>query len=449
MHCCKLSNPSPDLGQQYNQLALLYQKAGSLLNPPKQHVCVLSLPITLDKLDTASTDASTDASSAASALCYSVHVPESRLPTIASGVFGKAPLSPIAAFIINNIGDKFVAVIETTCDAAALKSICPSHQPLIAFPVGNGKIINGTISDLTIIDGLTPEIILNILTHCKRHIIVGSLLGWWGAVISGAELCIYTNPWMPGNCQLKFADVSSVAPTKWQAVEWTWGQAAYFDHVYYINLDRRPDRRTHMEQQLAKYHMSATRMPAIDGKSMQWQAKYGYQSDYWNNGALAYCLSYRDIIVKAIQNDYENVLIMDDDAVLTDLPDAPWLQTLDAAWSELPEEWHMLYLAANHGYPVPTQKPTLENRHSKHLYRLSGSMGSHAIILNRKCFKYVLYYLAAPYAPLDSFFSFYQQFFPCYITSPGLASQLPGHSDIIDKKVDYTKDWGIDYINWA
>ena len=56
------------------------------------------------------------------------------------------------------------------------------------------------------------------------------------------------------------------------------------------------------------------------------------------------------------------------------------------AWSELPEEWHMLYFAANHGYPVPVSMPQDKDRIGPHLYRLSGSLGSHAIIINKKCF---------------------------------------------------------------
>jgi hypothetical protein len=91
--------------------------------------------------------------------------------------------------------------------------------------------------------------------------------------------------------------------------------------------------------------------------------------------------------------------------------------------------------------------PTEADRVGDYLYKMKGSMGSHAIIINKIVFPTLLNFLANPYAPLDLYFSIYQKFFPCYITYPGLAYQLGGHSDIIDENIDYTKDWKIDYIN--
>jgi GR25 family glycosyltransferase involved in LPS biosynthesis len=131
---------------------------------------------------------------------------------------------------------------------------------------------------------------------------------------------------------------------------------------------------------------------------------------------------------------------MDDDAVLTD----NFLEVLEKAYDSLPNDWHLLYLAANHN---KDSMPTANDRISDCLYKMKGSIGSHAIIINRPAFHTILNYASSPYGPLDVYLSMYQQICPCYITYPGLATQLPGRSDIIDKEVDYTKDWGVDYIN--
>jgi GR25 family glycosyltransferase involved in LPS biosynthesis len=212
----------------------------------------------------------------------------------------------------------------------------------------------------------------------------------------------------------------------------------FFDKIYYINLDKRTDRRTHMEEQLKRFNLSATRVGAMDGTSLPWSnEQYGPQTTFWTPGALGYCISYSCTIADALKGNSQRVLILDDDAVL--LPN--FYEVLQKAFQTLPDDWHMLYLAANHGQ----NKPSATERISENIYRMKGSVGSHAIIINRPAFEPILNFACTPYGPLDVFLSVYQQMFPCYITYPGLATQLPGYSDIINKDVNYGKD--IDYVN--
>jgi GR25 family glycosyltransferase involved in LPS biosynthesis len=213
----------------------------------------------------------------------------------------------------------------------------------------------------------------------------------------------------------------------------------FFDRIYYINLDRRPDRRKHMEEQLDKFKLSAARVEAFDGSKLEWNDQvYGEKSTYWNNGALGYCLSYRLALVDAIKHNFQRILVLDDDCILSD----NMYDVLEKAFKQLPEDWHMLYLAANHSHE---SMPTESDRVNDNVYRLKGSVGSHAIIINNLAFETILNYVSCPYSALDVFFAVYQKICPCYITYPGLARQLQGHSDIINKDVNYNAD--IDYIN--
>jgi GR25 family glycosyltransferase involved in LPS biosynthesis len=213
----------------------------------------------------------------------------------------------------------------------------------------------------------------------------------------------------------------------------------FFDRIYYINLDRRPDRRKHMEEQLEKFKLSAVRVDAVDGSKLEWKDNvYGGKSTYWNNGALGYCLSYRLALVDAIKHNFKRILVLDDDCILSD----NMYDILEKAFKQLPEDWHMLYLAANHSNE---SMPTASDRVNDNVYRLKGSVGSHAIIINNLAFETILNYVSCPYSSLDVFFAVYQKICPCYITYPGLARQLPGHSDIINMDVNYNRD--IDYIN--
>jgi GR25 family glycosyltransferase involved in LPS biosynthesis len=233
---------------------------------------------------------------------------------------------------------------------------------------------------------------------------------------------------------------ASTPGNDWRLLEIQQESTVFFDRVYYINLERRTDRRKHVDEQLMKFKLGAARVVAQDGNLLEWHQNLGLASKYWNKGALGYCLSYQNAIADALQNGFQRILVMDDDAVLTD----NFLEILQKAYETLPDDWHMLYLAANHN---KDSMPTDAERVGPHLFRMKGSVGSHAIIFNRPSFETILNFASSPYGPLDVFFSVYQQICPCYITYPGLATQMPGRSDIIDQTVDYMKDWGLDYIN--
>lgn len=452
--CCSISNPSSDSVSLLNQKCFLRKLAGDLVNPPSEHKCTMSICVSIDALDQS-------IKNLPNSFCFKVVIPDTNMPF---PIDQDCPIkqekpsydtNPVAKSVADRyISDNtIVTVVDTTAPnlpSTQFMSQCiekhtaasSSESDLLVFAVGKQLMpeewSNGLSTKHTVLQYVDPNDILTILANSKRHILTGSLLGWWGAVLSESDEVVCPDPWTPG------VPLEQLAPnTKWTAVKCGWNYTRFFDQVYYINLDRRSDRREHMDKQLRKFGLSANRVAAVDGKNVQWKPEYGVISNYWNNGAFAYCLSYRVAIVDAMKKGYDNVLILDDDCVFQD---NMW-EILEKAQAELPEDWHMLYFGANHGHPQPVSVPTEQDRIGDHIYKLKGSMGSHAIILNKACFQTVLNYLAAPYGPLDMFFSMYQKFFPCYITYPGLASQLAGVSDIINKEVNYTKDWGVDYIN--
>jgi GR25 family glycosyltransferase involved in LPS biosynthesis len=387
--------------------------------------------------------------------CFKVEVPEDLGP--APAVEFQAPeLDAISRAycekynIVNAIvivADK-ISTAEYARECVRIHGLTGPSRPVVAFTLPSSKLsakewserfcaAGPPLDDYVILEHVDPNDMLAILSNSDCHVLTGNLTGWYGAVMSGSKNVIYPEPW-----GLSPAPAPAIREDEWTKVHCSWGHSKYFDQAYYINLKRRPDRRKHMEDQLKRFNFTASRVEAFDGKTITWKPSYGVIGDYWNHGALAYCLSYRTAIIDAMKKGHDNILIMDDDCVLED---NLW-EILDKAWTDLPEEWHMLYLGANHGKSEETI-PTEAQRLGDYLYRLKGSVGSHAIIINKIAFDTILNYLSAPYGPLDTFYSMYHKFFPCYITYPGLASQLAGTSDIINKKVDYAKDWGVDYIN--
>jgi hypothetical protein len=71
----------------------------------------------------------------------------------------------------------------------------------------------------------------------------------------------------------------------------------YIDKIFYINLDRRIDRRTEIEGELSRMGLSGERFPAI-------------QHD---KGFIGCSLSHLELIKIAKQRGYKNVLILEDD----------------------------------------------------------------------------------------------------------------------------------------
>lgn len=297
--------------------------------------------------------------------------------------------------------------------------------------------VNLTLSVMPAVRTLvTPELewglAVKLASLCDNHILMNTATSTLCAKIGNKSSI---KVW----CPIPLVDGSN-PESGWFGINIPSNFNSLFDNIYYINMDKRTDRRQHMEQQLSKFNLAAARVVGVDGKTLQWHPNLGALSTYWNNGALGYCLSYQNALIDAIKNKYQRVLIMDDDAVLSD----NFLEVLEKAFKTLPNDWHLLYLAANHN---KESMPTAADRISESLFRLKGSVGSHAVIINRPAFETILNYASNPYGPLDVYLSVYQQICPCFITYPGLATQLPGRSDIINKDVDYNKDWGVDYIN--
>jgi len=72
----------------------------------------------------------------------------------------------------------------------------------------------------------------------------------------------------------------------------------HIDHVFYINLDKRTDRREHIEAEFAKYDIEAERFSAIPRPGQ---------------GIVGCGLSHLAVIKLAKERGYKNVLIFEDD----------------------------------------------------------------------------------------------------------------------------------------
>ena len=99
-------------------------------------------------------------------------------------------------------------------------------------------------------------------------------------------------------------------------------------HAYYINLERRTDRKTHVENELNKIGIKAERFNAIQ----------------LPNGALGCSMSHLKCIENAKQNNWDHVLIVEDD--ITFLNPEVFINSLNNFLSSA-TEFDVLLLAGN------------------------------------------------------------------------------------------------------
>lgn len=84
--------------------------------------------------------------------------------------------------------------------------------------------------------------------------------------------------------------------------------------ILYINLDRAIDRKNKMEDILVNNNLNFTRIPAIDGSALN-KVELKKMCNYRkiSNNEVACALSHLKAIQYALDNNYENVLIFEDD----------------------------------------------------------------------------------------------------------------------------------------
>jgi len=159
--------------------------------------------------------------------------------------------------------------------------------------------------------------------------------------------------------------------------------------VYYINLDKRPDRRKQFEGQLALAAMPPVeRIPAVHGLSVdikkdkrigmntRVQVVTEYRRSHYeihSRGAIGASLSHLKVWQAFLKSGAKYALIMEDDA---QLPATFALMVKDCA-KDLPEHWDAWILGWSHT-PVDTGKDASPFKRILHF------IGAHCYILTRK-----------------------------------------------------------------
>ena len=195
----------------------------------------------------------------------------------------------------------------------------------------------------------------------------------------------------------------------------------YFDKIYVINLDKRSDRWSKVVENFKKINLSNyERFSAIESP----------------NGWEGCKASHLSIIKKAKDNGYDNVLVFEDDFILTD----NFNEIINTVLEQIPSDWDMLYFGGN------TEMCKSKVKVSNNLFKVDSVLTTHCYAMKNTIYDKVLN--EVPSIPPQTGFlrgqsiDVYYSEFICknnnvYIINPMICTQSNDYSDIEKRVVNY------------
>ena len=197
----------------------------------------------------------------------------------------------------------------------------------------------------------------------------------------------------------------------------------YFDKIYCINLNRREDRWNETLEELKKWGLSdsVSRYSAIDGNTLN-------NDTVINNGELGILTTHINIITEAKENNYNNILILEDDIEFT-----KEIENIDEYMSLVPSYWDMLYFGGNHNKHIGKEINLLNEK----IIKLNETYGIHCVVINNTVYDLILNLITKRNKPIDVYYADIQKSYNCYGFNPSIALQRESFSDIQNKNVNY------------
>ncbi len=186
----------------------------------------------------------------------------------------------------------------------------------------------------------------------------------------------------------------------------------FVDKIYCINLKNRKNKKKFIEKQARILDLDIEFFNAIKNK------KYP---------AVGCLKSHLNIIKLAKQNNYEKILIIEDDCKFISKP--------QINEETLPEDWEMLYLGGN--MQKILDKDTVKNIKSKRWIKMTCHT-THSYILHSRAYDEIITNLEKYKEPVDVYYKdIFHEKGTSYMIYPQMTSQKAGWSDIENQNKDY------------
>jgi len=208
--------------------------------------------------------------------------------------------------------------------------------------------------------------------------------------------------------------------------------------IYIINLKHRTDRWHNCVQQLNKYNITnyerfdAIRYDFKDINPIHYKNNNMKLSNNYIIGTMGCKISHYNIIKNAKKNNYNNILILEDDFLFCN----NFIEKYNEIISNIEKEKidiNMLYL----GFSIVRDNPYTSTS-LNYLKKLSSAHTTHAYIINNNFYDIILKEILNCQCEIDVCYTMCQKKYNIYGIYPSLISQKTSYSDIMGQNVDYS-----------
>jgi GR25 family glycosyltransferase involved in LPS biosynthesis len=200
----------------------------------------------------------------------------------------------------------------------------------------------------------------------------------------------------------------------------------FFQKGYYLNLDRRTDRKVEFESEAKSIGLEGwfERYPGIDGESSSYNYVLPPHEHPYIKKAAASSESFYNLYETAYNSGYERVLICEDDMLFYNEGEQTGLQLVEKALDQLQQfpDWDLVYFGGH-------VKDKKAKQVSPNLLRADCMITAHAVGYNKKSFKKLLKYLPRQDCIYDEWLSARPDIIK-YLVYPMAVVQRVGKSDI-------------------
>ena len=197
---------------------------------------------------------------------------------------------------------------------------------------------------------------------------------------------------------------------------------------YFINLDKRTDRLSHITNELSKINLNATKFKAIENT-------HGYNINFgksFNDGQKKCYLSHYSLIKNYDLNSDKILGIFEDDVIFCE----DFLDRFKYIEDYFNLDWDIFYLSSfyhlNDDKKRWNQNGDFEKTNIKYIHRVYGSFCCHSYLINPKSIPKIIKLLDEvvneSYA-IDHALILIQPKLNCYSFTPGMTTQLTNASD--------------------
>jgi GR25 family glycosyltransferase involved in LPS biosynthesis len=209
----------------------------------------------------------------------------------------------------------------------------------------------------------------------------------------------------------------------------------YFDRIFCINLDSRPDRWKDVQEEFHKIEIDVERIVGINGSKMNLDFPPEIKE-----GAVGCALSQLFALKLAKQYELDTFLLLEDD-IEFDLNINEKFKNIYL--NQVPNDWDMLYLGGQHYHGMNLQQVT------ENVFKCEYTLCAHSVAFKYTVFDRFIDKLIDITKPCDVHYAESHKEINAYVIVPHLTWQKNSYSDIEKFNVDYTFLKNHRYPQWG